>query len=135
MPQRKLLSRAWLNPLHVLTVAGIISVTATANAVAAGDNHAVAEPARPVAELVPVCAACHGETGTGTNETFPNLGGQYRDYLYYSLKSYKSGVRDNAIMKAQVVGLTNEEMESLAKWYSSQEASVYTPSRSTWRGD
>jgi cytochrome c553 len=40
-----------------------------------------------------VCAACHGEDGSGKKEfpDYPKLAGQYADYLYHSLKGYKSG--------------------------------------------
>lgn len=112
-----------------------LAMTTTGIAYAEDPAHGSKKSARPLDELLPVCASCHGDNGKGINETIPNLGGQHRDYLEYALNAYKSGGRDNAIMKGMVAELTKEEMASLAKHYAKQEEQVYTPSRSEWVGD
>ena len=66
------------------------------------------------------CVACHGENGTSAVATFPNIAGQYEDYLYQSLKSYKSGSRNNAIMSGIVAALNDQDMQDLAAYFSSQ---------------
>lgn len=70
------------------------------------------------------CAACHGADGNSTTALFPKLAGQHRDYLYHSLKAYKSGKRKNPIMTAQVQNLSLTDMEDLAAYYSKQKGLV-----------
>jgi len=65
------------------------------------------------------CVGCHGVDGNSMAPTFPKIGGQYEDYLYYSLKSYKNGNRDNAIMKGIASTLTDDQMKILSKYFSS----------------
>jgi cytochrome c553 len=69
-----------------------------------------------------VCAACHGEDGNGKKEfpDYPKLAGQYADYLYHSLRGYKSGTRKNAIMAGMAQPLTDAEMRALANFYANQ---------------
>jgi cytochrome c553 len=67
------------------------------------------------------CAACHGADGNSTVPTFPRLAGQNRDYLYHSLKAYKSGKRKNPIMAGQVQSLTDTDMQDLTMYFSRQQ--------------
>jgi cytochrome c553 len=73
-----------------------------------------------------VCAACHGDDGNGKPEfpDYPKLAGQYPDYLYHSLKGYKSGARKNAIMAGMAQPLTDAEMRALAQYYAAQPGSL-----------
>lgn len=64
------------------------------------------------------CAACHGTEGVSATPSFPTLAGQHRDYLYHSLKDYKSGKRKNPIMAGQVQNLTDADMLDLALYFS-----------------
>lgn len=72
-------------------------------------------------ELSKTCVACHGATGVSKTPNFPILAGQYEDYLIHSLQAYKSGARQNPIMKGIVAGLSEQDMEDLAAYFSSQE--------------
>ena len=67
------------------------------------------------------CAGCHGEGGNGDTAMFPKLAGQHKDYLFHSLKAYKSGKRKNPIMSAQVQNLSEKDMVDLAEYYSKQK--------------
>jgi len=67
------------------------------------------------------CQACHGADGNSAAPNFPKLAGQYADYLLQALKSYKDGSRKNAIMAPQVAALSQEDMEDLAAYFSSQK--------------
>jgi cytochrome c553 len=67
------------------------------------------------------CAACHGADGNSTVPSFPKLAGQNRDYLYHSLKDYKSGKRKNPIMAGQVQALSDADMNDLAAYFSKQK--------------
>ena len=68
------------------------------------------------------CAACHGANGVSASPDFPNLAGQYPDYLETALKHYKSGKRKNAIMQGQVANLEPKAMMDLAAYFASQKA-------------
>jgi len=67
------------------------------------------------------CAACHGADGNSAVPSFPKLAGQNRDYLYHSLKDYKSGKRKNPIMAGQVQTLSDADMNDLAAYFSKQK--------------
>lgn len=67
------------------------------------------------------CAACHGADGVSATPAFPTLAGQHRDYLYHSLRDYKSGKRKNPIMAGQVEALSDADMADLALFYSRQK--------------
>jgi len=77
------------------------------------------------------CVSCHGETGMSVSPQYPNLAGQYEDYLVQALTDYRDGDRDNAIMKGFAVGLSNQDIKDLAAYFSSQEG-LFTPSEDQW---
>jgi len=66
------------------------------------------------------CAACHGAEGVSPSPDFPNLAGQYADYLESAMKHYKNGKRKNPIMAEQVKALSVKDMQDLAAYFSSQ---------------
>lgn len=73
-------------------------------------------------ELAKTCQACHGADGNGIGDgQYPNLAGQYEDYLLHSLKAYKSGERNNAIMAGFVAGLDEQQMADLAAFFAAQK--------------
>ena len=67
------------------------------------------------------CQACHGVDGQSLDPNYPNLAGQHENYLVKALSDYRSGKRSNAIMASFASQLTNQDIEDLAKWYSSQD--------------
>ena len=66
------------------------------------------------------CTACHGEAGIATAPQWPNLAGQYRDYLEHSLLAYRSGARQNAVMQGFAAQLSDQDIEDLAAYFSAQ---------------
>jgi cytochrome c553 len=70
------------------------------------------------------CAACHGADGNSPTAMFPKLAGQEEDYLYHSLKAYKSGKRKNPIMGAQASNLSDLDMKDLAAYFAAQKGLV-----------
>ena len=66
------------------------------------------------------CAGGHGAEGVSAVPSFPTLAGQHRDYIYHSLKDYKSGKRSNPIMAGQVQTLSDADMLDLALFFSKQ---------------
>jgi cytochrome c553 len=51
----------------------------------------------------------------------PDLQGQYKNYLIHSLKAYKSGSRQNAIMSGFAAGLSDQDIIDLSTYYSKQK--------------
>ncbi|MGD8379255.1 MAG: c-type cytochrome [Gammaproteobacteria bacterium] len=70
------------------------------------------------------CAACHGADGNSATPQFPKLAGQHADYLVKQLKDFKSGARQNPIMAGQVAGLSEQDMQDLAAYFSSQTTGI-----------
>jgi cytochrome c553 len=100
--------------IRSIVAAALLSVAIPAVA-ASGDAEAGRKKSAP-------CAACHGADGVSPSEAFPNLAGQYPDYLEAVLKHYKSGKRKNPIMQGQVANLTPKDMMDLAAYFASQKA-------------
>ncbi len=69
-----------------------------------------------------VCAACHGIDGNSPLAMNPILAAQHSGYLYKQLMNFKSGARNNAIMTAMSVNLSDEDMRNLAAFYAKQSA-------------
>lgn len=77
----------------------------------------------PVAgqEKSTTCLACHGDTGIPVDPNYPKLAGQHNDYIIKALSDYRSGKRTNPIMANFAAQLSNQDIEDLAAWFSSQE--------------
>lgn len=70
------------------------------------------------------CVACHGPDGNGPIALYPRLAGQHEDYLVKVLHDYKSGKRNNAVMKGIVLPLTEQDIADLAAYFASQPKGV-----------
>ena len=66
------------------------------------------------------CSACHGQDGNSINPEWPNLAGQHEKYIVKALRSYKDGTRDVVLMASQVANLSEQDMEDVAAYFSSQ---------------
>ena len=71
-----------------------------------------------------LCATCHGAEGNSELAINPKLAGQNAAYIIKQLKDYKAGVRSNPTMSAMVLNLSEEDMEDIAAWYSSQQVTL-----------
>ncbi len=90
---------------------GMAAVLGIAGAQAAGD--AAAGKAKAAA-----CAGCHGANGEGVAPN-PPLAGKSEDVLLQDLQDYKSGKRDNAVMKGMTAALSDADMANLAAYFAS----------------
>ncbi len=107
---------------HLLTLAAAAAFALGSAGVSAKGN---AEAGK--AKAAQVCAACHGPDGNKpTGPDFPILAGQLPDYLKKALSDYKTGKRNNAIMKGFAATLSNQEMDDLAAWFASQPSNLVT---------
>ncbi|MBZ2188761.1 cytochrome c4 [Alcanivorax sp. JB21] len=98
--------------LFALVLAGVLAGQAHAGDAAAGEAKAA------------VCAACHGPDGNSPAADFPKIAGQGEKYFVKQLMDYKSGARENAIMRGQVAGLSEQDMKDLAAFYAAQPIEV-----------
>ncbi len=112
------------------------SYTESAQAAAA----AAAPPADVAALLAKgACVSCHGaDFSKPIDGAYPKIAGQYPDYLFTALKSYKvegnpNVGRGNAIMSAQVKQFSNKELKALANYIGSLPPAVRTVSQSEFR--
>ena len=75
--------------------------------------------------LTAVCGSCHGARGVSQDPMVPNLAGQEPTYLVNAIKSYRSKERSHEDM---VAAKSDEEIESIAAYYSVQAAGSVTES-------
>ncbi len=94
------------------------------SAFAAGDAPKVAKPdlVKGEASYTAVCAACHGADGNSAIAVNPTLAQQHPEYLVKQLQEFKSGKRNNAVMKGFATMLTDEDMKNIAYWVTSKPA-------------
>ncbi len=64
------------------------------------------------------CVGCHGANGQGVPPN-PALVGKSEDQLAQAMKDYKSGKRDNALMKGMLASLSDQDVADLAAYYAS----------------
>ncbi len=64
------------------------------------------------------CTGCHGAAGEGIAPS-PALAGMKTDRFKQAMKEYKSGKRDNSIMKTFATQLNEGDVEDLAAYYAS----------------
>lgn len=65
-----------------------------------------------------VCAGCHGANGQGVAPN-PPLAGIAAEKFIEAIKDYKSGKRNNAVMKAIATPLSDQDLENIAAYYAS----------------
>ncbi|MFI3155669.1 MAG: cytochrome c [Methylococcaceae bacterium] len=68
------------------------------------------------------CVSCHGQNGNSSNVQWPNLAAQQSTYLTNQLKAFKAGDRINAMMQSMAANLSNEDVDNLAAYFSSQKS-------------
>lgn len=68
------------------------------------------------------CMACHGPDGKGVRALYPQVKGQYAQYLVAQLKSFRSEERQNdpeRIMRDLAGKMSDREIEAVAQYMSS----------------
>lgn len=66
------------------------------------------------------CLACHGVDGNSANAVWPKLAGQHPSYIKKQLREFKGGVRKNDLMSPMAMPLSEQDMDDLAAYFSSQ---------------
>jgi cytochrome c553 len=67
-----------------------------------------------------VCLACHGVDGNSGAPVNPKLAQQHPEYLVKQLQEFKSGKRNNAVMKGFASTLSDDDMRNIAYWATSK---------------
>lgn len=75
----------------------------------------------PAFDKAATCVACHGQNGIGLSPSWPTLAGQHEEYLVHALQQYRDGGRTDPVMMPQAAQLSDQDIELLAKYYSSLE--------------
>jgi len=70
------------------------------------------------------CAGCHGADGNSAVAAFPKLAGQNVKYLIKQMNDIKSGARPVPAMAGQLDAKTDQDIEDIAAYFSSQFVSV-----------
>ena len=69
-----------------------------------------------------VCGACHTADGSRGTPANPIIAGQHPEYLAKQLGEFKSGKRNNPIMKGFASALSDDDMRNVAAFYASKSA-------------
>jgi len=70
------------------------------------------------------CSGCHGADGNSGVAAFPKLAGQNVKYLVKQMGDIKSGARSVPAMTGQLEGKSEQDMQDIAAYFSSQFPSV-----------
>ena len=124
-----------MKPFATLLIAAALSLSAAAPAFAAEEKPAekpaakveaskVAKPdlAKGEASFGTVCAACHAADGNSGTPANPKLAQQHPEYIIKQLQEFKSGKRNNAIMKGFATTLSDDDMKNIAYWLAAKKA-------------
>lgn len=105
----------FLARLTLVTALAVVSLSA-----AAQDKKP--DLAKGEASYAAVCAACHGADGNSGIPENPKLTQQHPQYLMKQLQEFKSGKRNNAVMKGFASALSDDDMRNIAYWVTSKPA-------------
>ena len=112
-----------LNDSEITNLAAYLSSLDAPASSELGDGDAKAGEAK-----AQVCTSCHGAGGgKPISPQYPILAGQYPDFLAHALSGYKSGARNNAIMKGFASALSDADIQDLAAYFGSQASILSTP--------
>jgi cytochrome c553 len=66
------------------------------------------------------CLGCHGPKGKSSSAQWPNLAAQQSVYIVNQLNAFKTGTRTNPMMQSMAANLSDDDINNLAAYYSSQ---------------
>ena len=72
-------------------------------------------------KVAAVCANCHGEGGTSTKPSIPNLAGQNPAYLLEQMRQFADGRRRNEFMEGMIRAMNSDEKIGMVLFYAAQE--------------
>ena len=107
-----------------LILACAMAVAAVSSGAQEAKSAKMAKPdlAKGEATYTAVCASCHGADGNSGTPANPKLSQQHPQYLVKQLQEFKSGKRNNAIMKGFASTLSDDDMRNVSYWLASKSA-------------
>jgi cytochrome c553 len=105
---------------------------APASAAAASAPFATGKVASGEAKAA-LCSSCHGPSGNSANPEWPRLAGQSAVYIAEQLRLFRSGVRNNPIMKPLAATLSDQDISDLAVYYEAQTPTGLEADPSYWK--
>jgi cytochrome c553 len=111
------MKRSALAPLFILCGLGASAAALGAGSADEGQSKSTA------------CTACHGPNGNSANPEWPSLAGQHEQYIRKQLQAFKSGARKNPLMSPMAMSLSDDDMEDLGAYFSSQKPAGRSRSR------
>ncbi|MGB3067573.1 MAG: c-type cytochrome [Ottowia sp.] len=109
-----------------------------------GESAPAATPPAPSAQVAQLlqkgaCVSCHGDNfSKPIDPSYPKIAGQYPDYLYVALKSYKDNGhqtwgRANPVMAGMAKQFSNAELKAIANYIGSLDSELKTVPQSRFR--
>ena len=91
--------------------------------VAAAESGAAAKPdlAKGQTLSTQVCGACHTADGSRGSPANPIIAGQHPEYLVKQLGEFKSGKRNNPVMKGFASTLSDTDMRDVSAFYAGKQ--------------
>ena len=97
--------------IAILAISGLTFNAAQAADAAAGSS----------AYMAKGCAGCHGASGKAPiAPNYPVIGGKPADFISAELNKFRTGERDNPIMKPMAATLSDADVANLAAYLASQ---------------
>lgn len=88
---------------------------------ASGATAPAPDPVEAGKTAAAACAGCHGEAGVTKTPGMPSLVGLDPKYLVAAMKAYKSGQRNNDLMKSTIAPVSDATMDNIALYYALQK--------------
>jgi len=85
------------------------------------------------AAKVAVCSACHGPNGNSTTPEWPRVAGQSAVYIVEQLRLFRSGVRNNPVMKPLASTLSDQDIDDIAVYFEAQTPVGLEADPSYWK--
>ena len=104
-------------------IALLLAATLVLPAIAA-ESDAAAKPDLAKGQTLSsqVCGACHTADGSRGSPANPIIAGQHPEYLAKQLGEFKSGKRNNPVMKGFASTLSDSDMRNVAAFYAGKQA-------------
>ena len=111
--------------LLIIMIFAITEASAAFAAEASAHDNTAFHPTH-IPTLAATCAACHGTNGNSVNIT-PTLAGLDAGYFTSQMLAFKNGERSSTVMHHHAKGLTVNEINALALYFSKQKRVTASP--------
>ena len=107
------------------TVSRVIALAGIAIAISPAMALADAAAGKDLAKAK--CQVCHGIDGIAKIPIAPHLAAESQIYIETQLKAFRSGKREHEMMSVIAKDMSDEDITSVAQWYSSIKITVQVP--------